>query len=303
MAPGTDRAAESELLSVVVVPYAGIDTMRQALDALAVQEAAGPMEVLVPVDDETAAWLAVGTHPVHPRIVRLRGRRGPAARRAAGVSASRGAIVAITEDHCVPDRDWAAALRRAHEGGHAAVGGPVDKAEPDGAVGWALYLADYGRYMSPVREGLAESLTDCNVSYRRAALDAVQPAWADEFHETVVHRALRERGDTLWLSPAPRVRQRRSRTAGALLRERYAHGRLYASTRIAGAPAHRRAALAALAPALPVLIAQRSLATALRAGRIGRALLALPAILLAGGAWAAGEMSGYVTGRPPARLP
>lgn len=295
--------APATLLSVVVVPYAGIDAMRRTLDALARQEHAGAVEILVPVDDETAAWLAVGTHPARPRIVRIPGRRGPAARRAAGVAASGGSIVAITEDHCMPEPGWVAAMRRAHEEGPAAIGGPVDKAEPDGAVGWALYLADYGRYMSPVAEGPADALTDCNVSYKKAALDAIAPVWTDVFHETVVHRALRERGDTLWLSAAPRVRQARTRPLGALLYERYAHGRLYASARVAGAPAGRRAGLALAAPALPAVIAQRSVAAAFRARRGARGLLALPAILASGTAWALGELLGYATGRGPERLP
>jgi hypothetical protein len=288
---------EAELLSVVVVPYASVEAMRRCLDALRGQQGPGPVEIVIPVDDETTTWQVLATHPARPRLVRATGRGGPAVRRAHGVGESRGALVAITEDHCVPEAGWCAAIRQAHRAAHAAIGGPVDKQEPDGMLGWALYLSDYGRYMSPVTEGPAAYLTDCNVSYKRIALDAIADVWREAFHETAVHWALAGRGETLWLAPAMRVRQRRTRPFGDILRERYEHGRIFAGTRVTGMPAGRRAALAALAPALPAVIAQRAVRHGARGGRAGKAALALPAIVAAGMAWSLGELVGYVTGR------
>lgn len=297
----SEPAARADLLSVVVVPYAGVEVMRRCLDALAAQRDPGPLEIVIPVDDETIIWQTLATHAVRPRIVRARGRDGPAARRAHGVRESRGTLVAVTEDHCVPDSGWCAAIREAHHAPHAAIGGPVDKYEPDGSLGWALYLCDYGRYMSPVTEGPASYLTDCNVSYKRAALEAVADVWREEFHETAVHWALTGRGETLWLSPAVRVREQRRRSLGSALRERYAHGRIFAGTRIQGLPAGRRATLAALSPALPFVIAQRAVRNGARGGRVFRAVTALPAIIATGMSWSLGEFVGYVTGRGAAR--
>jgi hypothetical protein len=291
---------DQALLSVVVVPYAGVEAMRSCLDALARQEHPGSVEIIVPIDEETITWQSLAHHAARPRMVRVPGRRGPAARRAVGVREARGAIVAITEDHCLPEPGWCAAVRKAHAAPHAAIGGPVDKQEPDGALGWALYLCDYGRYMSPMAEGAATALTDCNVSYKRAALDAIADVWRDAFHETSVHWALAKRGETLWLAPEMRVRQRRRRPLGEAMRERYVHGRIYAGTRVLETPLARRAALAAMAPALPVIIAQRAMRHAARGGHVGRAALALPAIVATGVAWSLGELVGYVTGHGPA---
>lgn len=297
--PIHDASGERRLVSVVIVPYAGVDAMRRCLDALVAQHDGAPLEIVIPVDDETVSWDAVASHASTPRIVRAPGRGGPAARRALGVRESRGSLVAITEDHCIPDGGWIAAIRQAHEAPHAAVGGPVDKQEPDGTVAWALYLCDYGRYMSPVPEGPASYLTDCNVSYKRAALDAIADSWRAEFHETTVHWALVARGETLWLAPAMRVRQSRTRGLGSAMRERYVHGRIYAGTRVQGAPLARRAALAVMAPALPAIIAQRAVRHGARGGRALRAALALPAIVATGAAWSLGELVGYVTGHGP----
>jgi hypothetical protein len=294
-----NATGERSLVSVVIVPYASVDAMRRCLDALADQRDSAPLEIVIPVDDETVSWQSVASHPVKPRLVRAPGRAGPAARRAHGVRESRGSLVAITEDHCIPDPGWVAEVRRAHDAPHAAVGGPVDKQEPDGTVAWALYLCDYGRYMSPVAEGPAAYLTDCNVSYKRAALDAIADSWKAEFHETTVHWALAARGESLWLSPAMRVQQSRTRGLGSAMRERYVHGRIYAGTRVQDAPLARRAALAIMAPALPAVIAQRAVRHGARGGRALRAALALPAIVATGTAWSLGELVGSVTGRGP----
>ena len=297
----SEATSERSLVSVVVVPYAGVEAMRRCLDALAAQRDSAPLEVVIPVDDETVSWQSIASHTVNPRLVRAPGRPGPAARRALGVRESRGSLVAITEDHCIPDPGWIAEIRQAHNAPHAAVGGPVDKQEPDGTVAWALYLCDYGRYMSPVPEGPAAYLTDCNVSYKRAALDAIADSWRVEFHETTVHWGLAARGETLWLSPAMRVRQSRTRGLGSALHERYVHGRIFAGTRVQGAPLARRAALAVMAPALPAIIAQRAMRHGARGGRALRAAFALPAIVATGAAWSLGEFVGYVTGRGPGK--
>ena len=298
--PATPPESHRELLSVVVVPYAGIAGMRRCLDALAKQTDPGPVEIVIPVDAETATWQSLSTHPSRPRIVRSTGPVGAATRRAHGVREARGAIIAVTEDHCVPDPGWCAAIRQAHSAPHAAIGGPVDKQEPDDVLGWALYFCDYGRYMSPMVEGPAASLTDCNVSYKRSALESIADVWREAFHETSVHWALAAKGEMLWLSPAMRLREQRTRPLGPALHERYIHGRIYAGTRVQSAPLGRRAALAAMAPALPVVIAQRAVRHASRGGRGFRAALALPAIVVAGTAWSLGELVGYLTGRGPA---
>ncbi|HUF29962.1 MAG TPA: glycosyltransferase [Gemmatimonadaceae bacterium] len=299
MPPASAQDVESALLSVVVVPYAGVASMRHCLDALRTQADAGAIEVIIPVDARTASWQSLGTHPLGPRIVKVARGSGASARRAQGVHDARGALIAITEDHCVPDATWCAAIRTAHAATHAAIGGAVDKQEPDGVLAWALYLSDYGRYMSPVAEGPAAYLTDCNVSYKREALQSIASVWRDAFHETAVNWALSDRGETLWLTPTMRVSHRRSRRLGAALRERYEHGRIFAGTRVAGMSLARRARLAAMTPALPAVICQRALRHGTRGGKALAAATALPAILATGVAWSLGELVGYVTGRGP----
>jgi hypothetical protein len=290
-------------LSVVVVVLGGRRYIPRCLEALMRQTGVQDLEILVPCDDRiTDAPVLQQQFPSvkFPRAARY---RTYAELRALGVRESRGAIVALTEDHCAPDPDWCVRILEAHGGPHAAVGGAVEK-DADTTLNWAVYLCDFSRYMNPLREGPSRYLTDCNVSYKRRALDSVAHLWAAEFHETSVNWALHARGESLWLSGRIIVRQQRSLRLGAALRERFAFGRLFASTRVSTTSRLRGVIYAGLCCTLPAILVGRVARDVLRKRRHGRELLrALPAILLLTTVWAGGELVGYLTGRAAGGAP
>ncbi|MBI4590751.1 MAG: glycosyltransferase [Candidatus Rokubacteria bacterium] len=295
------RSGETEL-TVVVVMLAGREPLIHCLNALSRQAGAPAMEIIVPYDARLADAGSLAARFPSADFIALEGRRTYAELRALGVRRARGALVALTEDHCTPDPDWCARIVEAHRAPHAAIGGAVEKG-PDTTVSWAVYLYDFSRYMTPLREGPARYLTDCNVSYKRAALGSIAEVWREEFHETAVNWALEARGETLWLSPRIIVRQQRTLRLVAAVRDRYAFGRLFASTRVAGATACRRAFYAGFSFLLPPLLVGRIAANVFRKRRhAGQLLRAAPALLLLTTAWAWGELVGYTTGRPGSSL-
>jgi len=288
-------------LSVVVVVLAGGAHLARCLEALGQQAPASPQEVIVPHDDRLQDAGGFRQRFPEVRFLHLAGRHSYAALRAAGVRISRGTLVAITEDQCIPPEKWCANVVFAHACSHAAIGGPVDKRQPDSPLNWALYLRELGTYMPPIREGPSECLTDCNVSYKRAALEMIADVWADKFNEPEVHAALLERGETLWLSPALLTFQQRSMELLPAVKERYEFGRLFGSLRAATASAWKRLLLIAGSPVLPALLLARVIWGVLRKRRHVRACLAaLPYLVLFVTAWSCGELMGYVTRRAPA---
>ncbi len=185
-------------------------------------------------------------------------------------------------------------------------------------MNWALYMADYARYMSPIPEGPLDHLSDCNVSYKRSALQAIGDVWHNEFHEPAVHEALQERGESLWFSPYVAVQQQRTVGLGEAVKDRYSFGRLFGGERTtrgqgAGSKAQggasrgqktrsaslRRLIYAGGAIFLPLILVGRVGQHVFRRRRhIGVFFYALPALVLLNLAWAWGEFVGYVTGRP-----
>jgi hypothetical protein len=300
-------------LSVVVTIVDGGATLRACLDALGGQVDAPRLEVIVPfdrsVDDIEAMSRAYGEyHFLDLGHVETDADPGNESgrhelydrRRAAGLAAARGEFVAILEDRGRPCADWAmravAALRA---GGQdlAAVGGGVVNAI-DRALNWAVYLCDFGRYQPPLAAGTTHVLTDINVCYRKAALEAIRSVWCERFHEPEVHSALEEQGGRLALVPEMLVEQHRANLRlGSVLRERYHWGRLYAAVRMRDTGIGPRLVFALLTPLLPLLLVARI--TRLQLGRpsLGRFCFALPWIILLTLPWSAGELMGYLTAR------
>ena len=286
-------------LSVVIVTFAGGDAVRRPLESLARQCEPAEVDVVVAYETGIVDVAPIATRFPFARWVAAPPGSSPARLRTLGVAASRGAIVACTEDHCTPAADWCARVVAAHATGVHAVGGAIDvpaTATPDA---WAAYLLDYSRYMPPLDGADASQASDCNVSYRRASLDAVREAWADEFHENVVHAALAREGVSLRADGSIMVVEERAVALGRYLRERVEHGRLFAATRVADARGSTRACLAAQSLLLPPALVSRVVARLRGRGRLGAVPFgAWPRLAAAATAWSLGELAGYVTRRP-----
>jgi len=289
-------------LSVIVVILGRGRHLARCLEALRRRDGAGDAEIIVPCDDTHTVEAAMSEQFPEAKFIPLSGKRTYAELRAAGARAARGKVIAITEDQCIPPPVWCANVLAAHTApdaaNRAAIGGPVEKLEPDRAINWAIYLRELGTYMPPVMEGPRHALTDCNVTYKRPALQAISDVWKEAFHEPDVHAALEKNGGVLWLSPALLTMQQREMQLGPALGERYTFGRLYGGLRAASVSAVKRLVLILLSPLLPLLLVARVYATVFGKGRhIGPALLALPYVLLFAVVWGFGEFVGYLTGK------
>lgn len=290
------------MLSVVVVPFGSVGGLWRCLEALVGQlERLPGAEVLVPHDEGTP-WPERQLPGV--RFLAHAGRRTPAELRALGAAASRGSVVAFLESHCLPVPGWCDALMTAHAAGHQVVGGPIEKGVPPGrrtdtALNWSVYLTDFGRYMPPVDAGPSVSLSDCNVSYGRSALRQTASLWSREFHENVVNDALHRSGCPLWLEPGMMVLEARELAVLEAFRDRFAFGRLYGSTRMAGRSPAARAFHATASMVLPPLVFWRVARTALdRRRHRAQVVRSGGWLLLLAAAWLVGEAVGSVTGRP-----
>jgi hypothetical protein len=93
--------------------------------------------------------------------------------RAAAVSAAKGRIVAITEDHCVPAEDWHSAIVDAHDRywDAAAVGGTMINGSTWRVIDNANFLVTFGSFLPPLSLRHPSDPTPVvNVSIKRASL-------------------------------------------------------------------------------------------------------------------------------------
>jgi hypothetical protein len=293
--PGGERGEAAPELSVVVVSLGSAGALREVLEALSAQRGVPSLEVLIPADARVLAMLReLGAAARAARVVAVQGAVSPWVLRAKGVRAARAPIVATLEDCALPDPHWAARLLAAHVGRDAAVGGPVAKRTPDGAVGWAMYFLDYGRYIPPLSSGPATYLSACNVAYKRAALDRVADAWRESMHETDVHWAMLAKGETMRLDAGAVVSLRRELDLPQAREELRSHGELFGRGRAKTMSRSARLVRLLAAPLLPLVMLARSATPMLRApGLFPAWLRALPATTLLALAWSGGELRGY----------
>lgn len=288
-----------------MVSICGPDRLAACLEALAGQRNAPSFEIVVA--DDGARQGGGRLRSLHRNVVWVSAAPSPPQLAAAAVGAARGAVVMLTEDHCVPGPDWVRRLHAAVTGsaggrpGPGAAGGPVAFTDAGGdGLEWAFHFSDFAAHVPPVAGGAARSLSVCNVAYRRATLDRLRPEWGEALHETRLHDAIRRRVGPLVMVPdAPVVSGRRVRLADAL-RERYGLGRIYAAVRFEDAPARLRWLRALAAPALPPLLMVRLARRSRRIPQgVRRFLVSLPQVAGLVLAWSLGEAVGLLTGRPP----
>lgn len=105
----------TDLISVVVPTYNRPDRLDACLGGLARSRFPRERFEVVVVDDGSSVPVddVVDRHRAALRIrLERQANRGPAAARNAGAAVARGSVLAFTDDDCVPDPDWLAALSR-----------------------------------------------------------------------------------------------------------------------------------------------------------------------------------------------
>jgi len=295
-------------LSVIVTVVDGGATLTRCLEALCHQVGAPPLEIIVPYDETISEVGALAEHFPTIRFLRLGAlaavgsHRGAFAqhdlydrRRAHGLHAVNGRLIAIVEDRGRPKPDWAKEIVALHEGSdYAVVGGAVENGA-NSVLLWAVYFCDFGRYQPPLDETDPEYVTDVNICYKREALDAVSDLWNQKYHEPEINWALRRLGRRLYLSDRPIVVEERIPIPlTRLLAERIQWGRVFG--RIRGRQTTRLKSLiwAATTPVIPAILFFRHLRRQLRKGRnIAEFVRAIPAIVILLHFWVLGECIGY----------
>ncbi len=290
-------------ISVAVVGICGPDHLQRCLDALAVQRDAPAFEIVVAYDPSLQGMDAVERRYPNVRMSANQGQRTPLELASRALQNSRGEVILLTEDHCIPDVDWVRNLHGAFEDGCAAVGGVVRADDQATPMDWAFYFVDFFRYARPVVDGPSPTLTVCNVAYRRVDLEQIDPSWKDFFHETAVNDELSTHFGPLKLFGGARVTMRRHVRFIDAVRERYAFGRLFGCTRMERTTQPRRLIYTLGALVLPGLLLGRMVHKALSddslRAQLTRSIVPLVALVLA---WSWGEWLGYLTRRRPQDL-
>src|SRR5712692_1016468 len=101
-------------LSVVVAAQRPSARLEACLGSLRAQVVAARLEVIVAEASSQESWARLRERFPEVRLVKLPAGTGVPSLWHAGISTSRGRIVALTLEQCVPAPNWAAEILRAH---------------------------------------------------------------------------------------------------------------------------------------------------------------------------------------------
>jgi hypothetical protein len=284
---------------VIVVTRDQYQTLRPIVGALRRQTVAGRIELIVVAPDQAAGAIPVSDasafHSAQVVAVGPVTNRGKAA--AHGVFAARGPIVALSENHCFPDPDWAERTLESHQEPWAGVGPAVSNANPESLLSQALHAFGYGPFPRLGSPGVVAELPLHNSSYRREVLPKnlgeLQELLGDERN---LQSALRERGHLLYFDPRALKWHINEATWGLLVGLFYDSGRRYGGTRAQDWPLWRRALYAISTPVLSLPIARNGWSKLSPAGDVRKGLRLAAVVWVGALLHAAGEAVSYVRG-------
>ena len=287
-------------VSVAVICMSGVQYLTRCIESLRRQQGAPEFEIVVASAPTIPDIEVVCRKFPEIRIVVNHGQRTPLELASLAVRKCSGDLILVTKDHCVPRPDWVRIMLDAQREGRAVVGGRIEINPDASPTEWAYLFIDFFRYAMPLVAGPTSFLTVCNVAYKKNELDKIRGLWDNGFVEATVNNELRTRFGALWLTPSSQVTMYRNISLRHAIYERYAYGRLFASSRLSRWSRAQRFVYVIGAPLLPVLLLGRMVRVAIGSRRNRSALvksLGPLMLMLLARCW--GEWLGYVTGRCP----
>jgi hypothetical protein len=242
-------------LSAIVVIPDKFETVRKTLHCLQQQTAAKLMEIVIVapdsgreiVEDELKSfhsWQIVPVDKVHSISGGF----------TAGILKARAPLVALTEDHSLPDIYWAELFIRDHRQPWAAVGPSMQNANPDSPVSWADFFQAYGDWTRPINPGEVRHLPGHNSCYKREILLSFGEKLPILMQaESILHRHLTAKGHKLFLEPGTCTSHQNFNSWSTWIPARYYAGREFAGTWAKWWPWYRRAVFTIASPGIPFL--------------------------------------------------
>jgi hypothetical protein len=217
--------------------------------------------------------------------------------RALGIRASRGEVVLVTEDHCVPSPAWIARATASIQEGNSAVGGPVENIWPSRLRDSAAFLTEYSGVLRPAPEGIRNVIPGNNVAYRRDVALEIADSLNDGLWESFALEHISGRGHHIAFDRDMLVYHCRPFGFRYFMGQRFHFCRAWAAMSRRFLPRLPRAARAAASVLLPCVLLIRSWRNlAARKRLTAQFAVCAPLIFVYFCVGAAGEMLGYALG-------
>ena len=281
-------------LSIVIASWSGEFALRRCLESLLSQ--ADGAEVIVAFTGNFNPAISTDERFQNVHFV-----RGPSDTtvfqlRSLGINETRGASIALIEDHSMVGPGWFQTLANAQASGLLVCGGPIENDSESTGYDWALYFAEYARFMPPMPSGEVTILSGANIFYDRETLWSYRSIWECDFYETNVNTALVNAGHKLHMLSNALVTSRLRMRFSDAMRHLFHGGIHFGNFRESRSRPLVRWLWIIASPVIPIAMLVRivRVTAARRPDRLIQVVRSLPYLLLLVCAWSLGEAAGYL---------
>jgi len=288
---------DKQKLSVVIASVNGFPIIGECLDSLHEQCGVGGVEVVVAnrckngtgeVLKQKYPWIKFIEAPPQTPIPHLR---------AMAIRETTGDIVAVLEDHCIVDTDWAKRMIEAHCSDYPVIAGPLRNVACDKLVDWAAFFCEYSQFMYPMPDGEVENIPGNNVSYKRWILKRFEVLIKAGVWDSILHEKIKSEHLPLRLISSITVGHKMSASLCWFMIQKFHFARSFAGIRFASSSYFRRVLYSAGSFFLPFIVLRRIFLQVWRRGTCWREfLLSMPFLILLLFSWGIGEAVGYILG-------
>jgi hypothetical protein len=295
-----EGASSVALMSIIVITPDSYGTVHRLMDCLLAQTIRQELELIlvIPAGASDFPGKLLIDNFAAIKKVEISSMGSTAQVRVEGIREATCPIITFTEEHCLPEPDWAEALLEAHRNGWSVIGPAVTNGNPDSLCSWANFLIEYSHWVAPAPAGIVNHLPGHNSSYKRDVLLSYGSTLSDRLEsESLMHWDLHSKGHRLYLEPSVRVRHFNFSRIWPAISLRFLGGRLFGGMRRSGWSIVKCGIYAAgsfLIPAVRLIRIFKELFHPGRPRNLAFAVLPLMSFLLAIDAF--GEMTGYLFG-------
>ncbi len=219
--------------------------------------------------------------------------------REVGVRAAKSSVIVFSEDHCFPAPTWAEELIKRHREPWTGVGPVVYNANPSNAVSWANFLIEYGEWFALKTSIPSHHIAGNNGSYKREALLEHGTSLASMLEaSSPMQWEMTNRGHSFYVEANARAYHLNFSIFSDSLLHRFYAGRLFAYRRSPGWSMYKRALYCIGAPLIPLVRLVKILRSVVQIEKKSLIHKMLPLLIILLVFDGAGEMMGYLTGKP-----
>ncbi|MEK8023042.1 MAG: glycosyltransferase [Candidatus Hydrogenedentota bacterium] len=163
-----EKTPDTLIASVIIPSFRSGATIRRVLESVVAQEIGQPYEVIVVDSSDDGSDSIIREFGPRVRLIRLEKQTSAGEGRNIGAKSAHAELLAFIDSDCVAGADWLKLMMQNLKEDAAAVGGPIENANPESIVSCAGHILEFSQFYTRRGRFPVEHLPSGNIMIRKA---------------------------------------------------------------------------------------------------------------------------------------